>query len=149
CDVPLTELPALLAAACPLSPHRMAVTERPDGVTIVDDSYNASPESMRAALRALPAVANGGRTFAVVGEMLEMGAASLSAHLDIGLDIVRLGIDYVVVVGAGAKPVYDSAVREGSWGDEAVYVATIDQARVFLDGRLTAGDTVLVKASHG
>lgn len=138
-----------VAAAKPLSAHRMALTQRADGVTVIDDAYNASPESMRAALRALKAVAASGRTFAVIGEMLEMGDASVEAHSDIGLDVVRLSIDHLLVVGAGARAAFTSAVREGSWGDEAAWVATIEEAQAFLSARLTPGDTVLVKASHG
>ncbi|MFN3866545.1 MAG: UDP-N-acetylmuramoyl-tripeptide--D-alanyl-D-alanine ligase [Demequina sp.] len=149
CGVDLRAAAERVSEAVPLSPHRMALTERPDGVWILDDSYNASPESMRAALRALREVATTGRSFAVIGEMREMGAASRAGHEEIGLDVVRLRIDHLLVVGEGAKPAHASAVREGSWGDEAAYVATIDEARAFLDGRLTRGDTVLIKASHG
>lgn len=138
-----------IAAAGPVSKHRMAVTRRQDGITIIDDSYNASPESMRAALRALLDVAEGGRTIAVVGEMLELGDASREAHWDVGHSAVRLGIDYLLVVGEGAKPAFDAAVREGSWGDEAAFVGTIDDARSYLAERLADGDTVLVKGSHG
>jgi UDP-N-acetylmuramoyl-tripeptide--D-alanyl-D-alanine ligase len=140
---------AKIAAAGPVSEHRMAVVERADGVTVIDDSYNASPESMRAAMRALMDVADGGRTIAVVGEMLEMGEASRDAHWDVGHNAVRLGIDYLLVVGEGAKPAFDAAVREGSWGDEAAFVGSIGEARAYLSQRLTAGDTVLVKGSHG
>lgn len=135
--------------ARPLSAHRMALTTRPDGVRVIDDSYNASPESVRAALRALMAVGESSRKFAVIGEMLEMGDASINAHSDIGIDVVRLGIDHLLVVGDGARPVFTSAVREGSWGDEAAWVATIEEAQTFLDERLAEGDTVLVKGSHG
>jgi UDP-N-acetylmuramoyl-tripeptide--D-alanyl-D-alanine ligase len=149
CGMGLPELATGLGTARALSGHRMAVTAREDGITVIDDSYNASPESVRAALRALLAVAEGGRTVAVLGEMLEMGEAALNAHLDIGHDVVRLGIDQLVVVGPGAKAIHDSAVREGSWGAEAVYVATIDEAHQHLLGYLTTGDTVLVKASQG
>ncbi|WP_297082739.1 UDP-N-acetylmuramoyl-tripeptide--D-alanyl-D-alanine ligase [uncultured Demequina sp.] len=138
-----------VGTAVPLSAHRMALTERADGVWILDDSYNASPESMRAALRALKDVATTGRSFAVIGEMREMGDASIAAHTEIGLDVVRLRIDHTLVVGAGARVAYIAAVNEGSWGDEAAYVATIDEAREHLDGRLRPGDTVLIKASHG
>jgi len=138
-----------VAAAGPVSAHRMALTERSDGVRVLDDAYNASPESMRAALRALLAVADGGRTFAVIGEMLEMGDASIAAHSDIGIDVVRLGIDHVLVVGDGARAVFTTAVQEGSWGDEAAWVATIGQAQAFLEARLAPGDSVLLKASHG
>ncbi|WP_062076433.1 UDP-N-acetylmuramoyl-tripeptide--D-alanyl-D-alanine ligase [Demequina globuliformis] len=145
----LVDAAELVGHARPLSPHRMALTIRPDGVRILDDSYNASPESMRAALRALKDVADAGRSFAVVGEMLEMGEASLAAHEEVGLDAVRLRIDHLLVVGAGARAAYVSAVREGSWGDEAAFVATIDEAREFLEERVIGGDTVLIKGSHG
>ncbi|MDE0573332.1 UDP-N-acetylmuramoyl-tripeptide--D-alanyl-D-alanine ligase [Demequina sp. B12] len=149
CGQTLADAADAVAVAMPLSPHRMALTVRGDGVRILDDSYNASPESMKAALRALKDVADAGRSFAVVGEMLEMGDSSLSAHDEIGLDAVRLRIDHLLVVGAGARAAYVSAVREGSWGEEAAFVATIDEAREFLAGRLTSGDTVLIKGSHG
>lgn len=138
-----------VAAARPLSAHRMALTERPDGVTVIDDAYNASSESMRAALRALRHVAEGGRSIAVVGEILEVGDQSVRVHTEIGEDAVRLGISHLLVVGPGARPAYVAAVREGSWGDEAAYVDTIGEARERLDAMLRAGDTVLVKASHG
>ena len=149
CGLGAAEAAAAIAAAAPASEHRMAVTARTDGITVIDDSYNASPESMRAAFRALMDVAGGGRTFAVVGEMLEMGEASREAHWDVGHNAVRLGIDYLLVVGDGAKPAFDAAVREGSWGDEAAFVGSIAEARAYLAERLTTGDTVLIKASHG
>ncbi|WP_062384701.1 UDP-N-acetylmuramoyl-tripeptide--D-alanyl-D-alanine ligase [Demequina iriomotensis] len=138
-----------IAAAKPLSAHRMALTERPDGVTIIDDAYNASIESVRAALRALKMVAEGGRTFAVLGEIRELGEASVEIHDKIGTEVVRLRIDRTIIVGAGARPAYIAAVREGSWGDEAAYVDTIAEARTVLEESLRPGDTVLVKASHG
>ncbi len=148
CGLSLADAAARASAAIAVSPHRMALSERPDGVWILDDSYNASPESMRAALRALKEVATTGRSFAVIGAMGELGDAALAAHEEIGLDAVRLRVDHLLVVGEGAKAAHASAVREGSWGDEAAYVATIDEAREFLDERLRHGDTVLIKASH-
>ncbi|SEJ47016.1 UDP-N-acetylmuramoyl-tripeptide--D-alanyl-D-alanine ligase [Demequina mangrovi] len=138
-----------VAAAGPVSAHRMAVTERPDGVTVIDDAYNASIESVRAALRALKLVADGGRTFAVLGEIRELGDASVTIHDQIGTEVVRLRIDRTVIVGEGARPAFVAAVREGSWGDEAAYVDTIGEARALLEDALAPGDTVLVKASHG
>ncbi len=149
CGIPLATALRQVAAAGPASPHRMHVTARPDGVTVVDDSYNASPESMRAALRALKDVAQGGRTIAVVGEMLELGDASREAHAAVGVDAVRFDVSHLVVVGAGAKPAFDAAVREGSWGDEAAYVASIEDALPLLNQLLREGDTVLIKGSHG
>ncbi|NTV38676.1 MAG: UDP-N-acetylmuramoyl-tripeptide--D-alanyl-D-alanine ligase, partial [Demequinaceae bacterium] len=149
CGMTVADAAKAVSAALPLSPHRMALRERADGVRILDDAYNASPESMRAAFRALKAVADGGRTWAVIGEMLEMGEASIAAHDFLGEDAVRLGIDHLVVVGAGARPAFVSAVREGSWGDEAAFVATIDEASQLIADRVAPGDTVLVKGSHG
>ncbi|WP_291377660.1 UDP-N-acetylmuramoyl-tripeptide--D-alanyl-D-alanine ligase [Demequina sp.] len=149
CGVSTAQAAASVTAAVPASPHRMALTERADGVRILDDAYNASPESMRAAFRALREIADGGRTWAVIGEMLEMGQASVQAHDDLGIDAVRLGISHLVVVGAGARPAYVSAVREGSWGEEAAFVATIDEALALVRDRVAPGDTVLVKGSHG
>ena len=104
---------------------------------------------MRAALRALLSVAEGGRTWAVIGEMREMGEASVAAHADVGHDAVRLNISHLVVVGDGARAAFDTAVREGSWGDEAIFVTTMDEAHDLLVSSLAPGDTVLVKASHG
>jgi len=149
CGMTAEAAAAAVGAAVPVSPHRMALHTRADGVRILDDAYNASPESMRAAFRALKAVADGGRTWAVIGEMLEMGEASIAAHDFLGEDAVRLGIDHLVVVGHGARPAFVSAVREGSWGDEAAFVATIDEARQLIASRVAPGDTVLVKGSHG
>lgn len=149
CGQDLPEAAVAIGSAGPLSPHRMALTVREDGVRILDDAYNASPESMRAALRALLAVAEGGFTWAVVGEMREMGDASRAAHESIGKDAVRLNIGRLVVVGTGAKPAFDAALLEGSWGDEAVFVANIDEARELITSQWSPGDTVLVKASHG
>ena len=145
----LPEVARKLSAATAISSHRMAVTARADGVTILDDSYNASPESMRAAFKAVRELADGGRAIAVIGEMLEMGSASIAAHDELGHLAVRLGLDRFVVVGAGARAAYDAAVREGSFGDEAVYVDTLDEARAYLAATLQPGDAVLVKASHG
>jgi UDP-N-acetylmuramoyl-tripeptide--D-alanyl-D-alanine ligase len=149
CGIPMAAALRQVAALGPASPHRMAVLERSDGVTIVDDSYNASPESMRAALRALKDIAAGGRTVAVLGEMREMGDSSRAAHEAIGVDAVRLDVTRLLVVGQGARPIYEAALREGSWGDEAAFVATIEEAHEHLDGYLASGDTVLVKASQG
>ncbi|BDZ43843.1 UDP-N-acetylmuramoyl-tripeptide--D-alanyl-D-alanine ligase [Paraoerskovia sediminicola] len=132
------------------SPHRLAVTERPDGVTVIDDSYNANPDSMRAALKVLAVTA--GRTrrsVAVLGEMRELGDASREAHEAIGRLVVRLNIKLLVVVGEGASALLDGATQEGSWGDEVVLVPDVDAAATLLAGELTDGDVVLVKASNG
>ncbi|MEL7976215.1 UDP-N-acetylmuramoyl-tripeptide--D-alanyl-D-alanine ligase [Isoptericola sp. F-RaC21] len=139
-----------LSRATPVSPHRMAVTERPDGVTVIDDAYNANPDSMRAALRALAVMA--GRTrrsVAVLGEMLELGDGSRAAHDAIGRLVVRLNVKLLVVVGDGAYHIHEGALQEGSWGEESVFVPDLDAARAVLAEALTPGDVVLVKSSLG
>ncbi|WP_265523333.1 UDP-N-acetylmuramoyl-tripeptide--D-alanyl-D-alanine ligase [Oerskovia flava] len=139
-----------LTAARALSPHRMQVTERPDGITVIDDSYNANPDSMRAALKALAVMAGRERrSVAVLGEMLELGPDSRTAHDEIGRLVVRLNIKQLVVVGDGAGGIHDGATQEGSWGDESVFVSDVRAASAVLADELRPGDVVLVKASNG
>ena len=126
------------------------MVDRPDGVTVIDDSYNANPDSMRAALRALAVLAGRDRrSVAVLGEMLELGPDSRAAHESIGLQVVRLNVALTVVVGAGARAIADGALLEGSWGDEVAVVDDIEAAVELLEGELRAGDVVLVKSSYG
>ncbi|MET1035438.1 MAG: UDP-N-acetylmuramoyl-tripeptide--D-alanyl-D-alanine ligase [Arthrobacter sp.] len=139
----------------PASRWRMERTDRPDGVCVINDAYNANPESMRAALRALAelglpdAQGRARRTWAVLGEMLELGDESLTEHDLLGRVAVRLNIKKLLVVGRGAKAVHTSAVLEGSWGDEAMFVETVDEAEELLNGQLEPGDIVLFKSSNG
>ncbi len=150
CGLDLDDVAAALSAADALSPHRMHVVDRADGVTVVDDSYNANPDSMRAALKALALLAGRERrSVAVLGEMLELGPSSREAHDAIGRLVVRLDVGLTVVVGAGAKPIADGAAHEGSWGDEVVVVDDVDAAGDLLAQELRAGDVVLVKSSYG
>ena len=148
--VALDTAAALVGSVDAASPHRMAVTERPDGVTVIDDSYNANPDSMRAALKALAVVAGRDRrSVAVLGEMLELGPDSRDQHDEIGRLVVRLNIKLLVVVGAGASGLADGATQEGSWGEEVVEVEDVPAAERFLAEELRSGDVVLVKSSNG
>lgn len=133
---------------------RMERTERADGVTIINDAYNANPESMRAALRTLAELGRTDgsrerRTWAVLGPMLELGEDSVNAHDAIGRVAVRLNISRLVVVGATARAMHVAAVMEGSWGDESVFVDDAEAAYELLAGELLPGDIVLVKSSNG
>jgi UDP-N-acetylmuramoyl-tripeptide--D-alanyl-D-alanine ligase len=148
--LPLADVAAGLSAADAISPHRMHVVDRPDGITVIDDSYNANPDSMRAALRALAVVAGRERrSVAVLGEMMELGEDARREHEAIGLQVVRLNVGLTVVVGPGALGIFAGAQREGSWGDEVVMVDDVDAATAFLERELRAGDVVLLKASNG
>ncbi|MCL1900102.1 MAG: UDP-N-acetylmuramoyl-tripeptide--D-alanyl-D-alanine ligase [Promicromonosporaceae bacterium] len=124
------------------SPHRMAVTERADGITVIDDAYNANPESMAAALRTLQVAGRGRRTVAVLSEMRELGAGSPAAHRAVGELTAELGVDVVIVIGEGAAEIAAGAASAQTYPD-------LDQARTALAGLLRAGDVVLVKASNG
>lgn len=118
-------------------------------VRIINDAYNASPDSMSAALRTLAQITRPGeRTVAVLGAMSELGEYSEDEHDRVGLLAVRLGIQRIVVVGTGARRMFLEAVAQGSWDGEAVYFATADEAFDYLVGELRDGDRVLVKSSN-
>ncbi|WP_441246553.1 UDP-N-acetylmuramoyl-tripeptide--D-alanyl-D-alanine ligase [Kitasatospora sp. McL0602] len=144
---------AALGEAGALSRWRMEVVDRADGVTVVNDAYNANPESMRAALRALVSMGGRGperrRTWAVLGEMRELGEDSLSEHDAIGRLAVRLDVTKLVAVGGRDAACMELGARnEGSWGEESVLVSDADAAVELLRGQLRPGDVVLVKASR-
>ncbi len=146
----LPRLADALGQARPASRWRMEVTERPDGVTVVNDAYNANPESMRAALKALAVMSAGKtrRTWAVLGAMGELGDDARSAHMDLGRFVVRLDVSRLVVIGSAAGGIHAGAVLEGSWGEESVHVDDVDAAVALLRAELAPGDVVLVKASR-
>ncbi|HET6728726.1 MAG TPA: UDP-N-acetylmuramoyl-tripeptide--D-alanyl-D-alanine ligase [Jiangellaceae bacterium] len=142
------EVAAGLTAARPLSRWRMEVVERADGVTVVNDAYNANPESMRAALTALVAMAGDRRTWAVLGEMRELGEASTVEHEAVGRLAVRLDVGKIVAVGEGARAVHVGAANDVSRADEAAWVPDIGAALALLRDQVQPGDVVLVKASR-
>ncbi|MFI7386888.1 UDP-N-acetylmuramoyl-tripeptide--D-alanyl-D-alanine ligase [Streptomyces sp. NPDC049813] len=143
------EIALALSEAGSLSRWRMEVTERSDGVTIVNDAYNANPESMRAALRALVAMGRGRRTWAVLGQMAELGDEALTEHDAVGRLAVRLNVSKLVAVGGReASWLRLGAYNEGSWGEESVHVSDAQAAIDLLRSELRPGDVVLVKASR-
>ncbi|GAA5001825.1 UDP-N-acetylmuramoyl-tripeptide--D-alanyl-D-alanine ligase [Streptomyces siamensis] len=143
------EIARALSEADSLSRWRMEVTERPDGVTVVNDAYNANPESMRAALRALAAMGRGRRTWAVLGQMAELGDEALAEHDAVGRLAVRLNVSKLVAVGGReASWLQLGAYNEGSWGEESVHVSDAQAAVDLLRSELRPGDVVLVKASR-
>jgi UDP-N-acetylmuramoyl-tripeptide--D-alanyl-D-alanine ligase len=137
-----------LAAAVPRSRWRMEVTERGDGVTVINDAYNANPESVRAALGALQVMARGRRGFAVLGEMTELGPAAAEFHRQAGAQAAESGLAGLVVVGAGAAPMLAGAKSVVGWRGELLHVADGQGALAAVRNLLRAGDVVLVKASH-
>lgn len=155
CGATLAQVADALAGAGPVSARRMHVSTRPDGVTIVNDAYNANPDSMTAGLKALAWMARSGsdgrrRSWAVLGEMAELGEDAITEHDRIGRLAVRLDVSRLIVVGTGRSmsAMHQGAVMEGSWGSESVLVPDADAALALLQAELTPGDVVLVKASN-
>jgi UDP-N-acetylmuramoyl-tripeptide--D-alanyl-D-alanine ligase len=160
CGLRLSDAAAPLAEVASLSRWRMEVSERPDGVTVVNDAYNANPDSTAAALASLVALGEGRRqagpvrTLAVLGEMRELGASSDAEHEAVGRLAVSLGVDQLLVVGTPARPAYEGARAERelpgrAGGEEPVHVSDLDAATAWLDEHVRPGDVVLVKASRG
>lgn len=153
CGMGVDTVAGALGAAGAASDRRMDVRATADGVTVINDSYNANPDSMRAALKSLALMARSGgghrRTWAVLGEMAELGEDSVTQHDLIGRFLVRLDVSQLVVVGRGRpqRALFQGAVQEGSWGSEAEHVDSAEEAIAVLDDRVEPGDVVLVKAS--
>ncbi len=128
---------------------RMELHHTPNGVTVINDAYNASPDSMAAALKTLAEITRGQhRAIAVLGEMSELGEFADEEHDRIGRLAVRLNIDKLFVVGHAARHIHNAAGLEGSWDGESVLVETSDLAYDLLCDELRQGDVVLVKSSN-
>ena len=144
-------VPAIAAAlsdARPRAAGRLEVTERQDGVTVINDAFNANPESVRAALKTLASIADGRRKVAVLGEMAELGDATRQGHEDAGRLAADLGIDVLVAVGGEeAEAAAAAAVARGG-RLRAVVVPDARAALAVLQDLLMPGDVVLAKASH-
>ncbi|MGH3096186.1 MAG: UDP-N-acetylmuramoyl-tripeptide--D-alanyl-D-alanine ligase [Streptosporangiales bacterium] len=142
------EVAAGLSAAQSRSRWRMEVRERPDGVTVVNDAYNANPASAAAALRTLMTIAGGRRTVAVLGEMLELGATAGAEHERLGGIAAELGVDVVLAVGEGAHGVVAGANATRGWMGHVAAVADGASAEEALAEELRPGDVVLFKSSR-
>jgi len=159
--MPLDDVVTALDAARPVSRWRMEVIERRDGVTLVNDAYNANPDSMHAALGALARMGQGRRTWAVLGTMLELGPESDSLHAEVGADVVAHGIGELLVVGAAAASLAAGAraATSGTSGAGGANLPDATTTRVrevphaeaaqrLLRAELAPGDVVLFKSSR-
>ncbi|PJJ72390.1 UDP-N-acetylmuramoyl-tripeptide--D-alanyl-D-alanine ligase [Diaminobutyricimonas aerilata] len=146
--VPLEPAVEAIEAVARAERWRMEVLPREDGVVVINDAYNASPDSMAAALKTLAQITPPeGRSFAVLGEMAELGEFADEEHDRLGRLVVRLNISQLIVVGHGARHIHNAAGLEGSWDGESRFVADADAAYAVLRDELRAGDVVLVKSS--
>ena len=128
---------------------RMQPLRGRSGQLVINDAYNASPESMQAALQTLATLGRSGyRTTAVLGAMAELGEFSNEQHDRLGRLVVRYNIDQLLVIGQDAKLIHMGASQEGSWDGESLFFESINQAFEHLRGKLGEKDLVLVKASN-
>jgi UDP-N-acetylmuramoyl-tripeptide--D-alanyl-D-alanine ligase len=137
-----------LSSAAARSKWRMEVTERPDGVIVVNDAYNASPEAVTAALAALRVMAVGRRAYAVLGRMAELGERSREFHEQAGMAAARSGLAGLIAVGDEAAPMLTGAKTVTDFTGELIGVPDGAAALAALGDRLRPGDVVLVKASR-
>ncbi|WP_249997836.1 UDP-N-acetylmuramoyl-tripeptide--D-alanyl-D-alanine ligase [Actinoplanes sp. M2I2] len=146
--MPVDQVAAALGEVGVVSTRRMDVFTRPDGGTVIDDTYNANPSSMAAALHALAAMAGGRRTTAVLGYMAELGEHERSGHEEVGRLAAELGVNRLIVVSAEAAALADGAHTVEGWKGRAVVVPDQASAIELLAGDLNGGDVVLVKGSR-
>jgi UDP-N-acetylmuramoyl-tripeptide--D-alanyl-D-alanine ligase len=137
-----------LSSAVALSKWRMEVTERGDGVIVVNDAYNSSPEAMTAALEAVGVMAAGRRAYAVLGRMAELGERSGEFHEQAGVTAAKTGLAGIIAVGDEAAPILTGAKSVPGFTGELVAVPDGQSAVAAVSERLRPGDVVLVKASR-
>ena len=145
--IALDDIVAGLASAGIRSAHRMDVRRRDDGLLVVDDAYNANPDSMRSALEALARLGAGRRRWAVLGAMRELGEESVELHRQVGRMVAATGVDELIAVG-DAAPVAEAAGQETGWSGHARIVADVAAATEILATEVRSADAVLVKASN-
>ena len=146
--MPLDQIAQALSEVTIKSKWRMEVHQLNNAVTLINDAYNANPESMSAALKTLASIETSGRRWAILGTMHELGNESLAEHDRIGRLAVRLNIDQLVVVGETAKALHLGAAQEGSWDGESVWFADFAQACDYICKRVQPNDVLLFKASR-
>jgi UDP-N-acetylmuramyl pentapeptide synthase len=132
-------------ASTPLTKARLQIREI-DGIEFIDDSYNANPDSMKAALRTLVELEADGRRIAVLGEMGELGAESERGHSEVGEAAATLRVDELIAVGAAGAAIARAAQKAGL--ENSIAVASVLEAAQRLGKKAVPGDLVLVKGSR-
>ena len=127
---------------------RMAITQR-DGLVVIDDTYNANPDSLRAALEVLRGIECTGRKIAVIGDMLELGPMARRLHAEAGSQLFSSGVDVLLTVGPLACALLEAARQEGLAESASRSFAEPEGAADFLWGMVRSGDVILVKGSRG
>jgi UDP-N-acetylmuramoyl-tripeptide--D-alanyl-D-alanine ligase len=147
-DVPLGDIVERAARLKPVA--RRGEVIRTGGVTIVDDSYNSNPKALSRALAMLAGERRFTRRMAIIGEMLELGAASPELHRAAGSEAARSDVSALVAVGgANAQAIAEGAIEAGMAASRVHYVKTSSEAADLAAKLVTSGDVVLVKGSRG
>lgn len=120
-----------------------------NGIKIINDAYNASPQSMEAAINVLKDVVTSGRSIAVLGDMLELGEMSMDSHRHVGRFAVAKGIDYILTVGDNGENIAHGAIEAGAEADKVISFKDNTEAAEFLINFIKPGDVLLVKGSRG
>ena len=129
------------------SKWRMQIEVNKKNVTVINDAYNANPESMKSAIRTLKQIGAGKNTYAILGEMLELGELSISQHQEVAKLVQKLEIQNTIVIGSGAKSIYDFLSQNGYQG-KLHYVENVEGAIAKAKEMMQPSDVVLVKASR-
>ncbi|MGC8766877.1 MAG: UDP-N-acetylmuramoyl-tripeptide--D-alanyl-D-alanine ligase [Brevinematia bacterium] len=117
--------------------------------TIIDDSYNANPDSMKKAIDLLESTTSNGKKIAVLGDMLELGEMSNNLHLEIAKYLLDKNIDYIICYGEKFALVYDFLLQNGKPKDKVISTNSITETAEILNYIVKEGDTILIKASRG
>lgn len=131
-----------------LTQKRMDISTLSNGVTIINDSYNASYESMAASLKYLSRLENP-RKIAVLGDMFELGEYSVELHKKVGEEVAKNKIDLLICAGENAKIIYETAIKKGLSEENAYYLDDKEEIVKYLEIKMQKGDVILFKASNG
>ena len=145
--IAIEDVSKVLSNATPKSKWRLQIEKSKNNVTIINDVYNANPESTKSAIRTLKQIGEGKNTFVILGEMRELGNLSKQLHEDVAELIHELDIKNTLVIGNGAKPIYDYLLKH-EYSGKLIFVEGIDSALVKAKEIIRANDVVLVKASR-
>lgn len=126
---------------------RMEIVNLANNITIINDSYNASYESMKAAIEYLKNIKNG-RKIAVLGDMLELGDFAQELHGKVGEEVAKNNIDLLICCGENSKFIVDEAIKTGMKKENTYYLKNIDEIKSKIEQVLQKGDIILIKASH-
>ena len=143
-EIPPTTIAAGLGKVLPGKHRGQLLTI--GGRIILDDCYNANPSSMSAALRALQGLRRGGRSVAILGDMLELGPTEAELHASVGRLAATTGLHKLIAIGERARQISQAAAAQGT---DAIHVSSADEAAQAAIAATTPGDVVLIKGSRG